>query len=355
MKYQEYNVADFINDQDFIHWVKDPDASSDRFWKEFLKNHPDRAVFIDEARQFILLMNFSDATPEDASIIKMKSSIDLAILEPDMVETKDTISFWRGGWFKVAASVLILAVSGSIFLLSQNGAADRVIDTAFSKAEHQVLKTVKGKRTMITLSDGTKVWLNADSRIAYDRSFGKGETREVFLDGEAFFDVTEDKQKPFIVNTSGVAVKVLGTAFNVRAFKTDATIEATLVHGKIALSTDDNQEDILLLPNQQAVYSKSSKQVTLENEVNTYEYTSWKTGQISFKDETFAVIMQDLERWYDVTIHVDNTQALECRFSAKIDNKTLEDVLELFKDAGPSFDYKIEGNEVFITGNFCDQ
>lgn len=356
MNYQDYNVADFISDQSFINWVKEPDASSDKFWKEFLQQYPHRAEALQEAREFVSLMNFTDGALDDAAIIKMKSNIDLALLDPEEGLDAETQSFWRRGWFKVAASVSILVIIGSLVLqFAFKRDDERFIETAFSNAGNQVLKTVKGKRTVITLSDGTRIWLNTDSRIAYDRSFGKGNVREVFLDGEAFFDVAENKEKPFIVNTTSVAVKVLGTAFNVRAFKTDATIEATLVRGKIALSTRDDQEDITLMPNQQAVYIKQSKQVILENEVNTQEYTSWKAGQLNFKDETFETIILDLERWYDVKIHVDNDEALQCRFSAKIDHKKLDEVLELFKAAGPSFDYKIEGKEVFITGNFCDQ
>jgi transmembrane sensor len=356
MNDQDYSVDDFINDPSFVNWVKEPDASSEKFWVEFLKRHPEKAAAVQEARELITLMVFKDTVPDDATIIKMKSSIDLALLDAAPPAEKKPENFWRGGWLRVAAVFLFLLVSGGavFFFWGSRERSTEETERAFKDDNNRILRTARGKRTIITLDDGSRVWLNADSRIAYNNNFGQNNLREVFLDGEAFFDVAEDKTRPFIVNTTSISVKVLGTAFNVRSFKTDSTVQATLLRGKISLSTGSGQEDVVLHPNQQAVYVKETKQIVLHNKVDPGDYTSWKNGQLNFKDETFENIMHDIERWYDVKIVVESDDDLGCRFSAKIDNKSLEEVLELFKAAGPSFEYRIEGREVTISGKFCD-
>jgi ferric-dicitrate binding protein FerR (iron transport regulator) len=148
---------------------------------------------------------------------------------------------------------------------------------------------------------------------------------------------------------------VLGTAFNVKAFQNDLNIETTLVRGKVVIHTDNSKEDVTLLPNQQAVYFKDSKQIVLENHVEAEHYVSWKSGQLYFKDETFKTIAEELERWYNVKIHIKGKHSEDCRFSAKIHNKTLQEVLELFATSESLFEYKIEGKEVFIIGDFCSE
>jgi ferric-dicitrate binding protein FerR (iron transport regulator) len=356
MNYQHFSAEDFIQDEGFVAWVKQPDAATNAYWEKFLSTYPSQIEVVREAKEFVALMNFKDSSIDDAAMIKMKSQIDLALLDPATVPDQKRQGFLQTKWFRVAAAILLIAITGSTLLfIREEHTYANYSEKAFSNNNNQIYIAVKGKRSVIALEDGTRVWLNSDSRIAYNKDFGKGNTREVFLDGEAFFDVTEDKKRPFVVNTTALSVKVLGTAFNVRSFKDDATIKATLVRGKIALSTGADQEDILLLPNQQAVYLKDSKQVILENKIEAQDYTSWKSGKLYFKDETFQTIKQDLERWYDVEINVESKEAMNCRFSAKIDNMGLVEVMELFKTSNPSFDYHIEGRKVSITGNFCDQ
>jgi transmembrane sensor len=357
---KDYTTEDFINDDAFVNWVLQPDPKSEEHWRAFLSQYPHKQDEVNKARAFIELMNFKDATLDDISIVKLKSAIDLGILE-DEIKASDSQfteeksgSFFNSTVFKIAASVSIIVIAGLVswyWVGTQN-------NSPFAKGmeipkNSELITAAKGKRSVLTLADGTRVWLNADSRIAYSNDFMNSETREVFLEGEAFFDVTENKNKPFIVNTASITVKVLGTAFNVKSFENDETVETTLVHGKVQIDTRTN-DNIILLPNQQAVFVKQSGQVIVENQIEAQDYAAWKSGKLYFKDETFAAIVQELERWYNVKIHLEGEHVLECRFSAKIDNKPLEEVLELFKATGPSLNYRIEGDEVFITGELCD-
>jgi transmembrane sensor len=363
---KDYTTEDFINDDNFVNWVLLPDHISDAYWQAFLAQYPHKQREVDHARNFIQLMKFRDTTLDDISIVKLKSAIDLGILEDEQPasQKENTIPFSKvekgrfvhSTLFKVAASLLLIAMA-AIFGWYLSGTQEEVHFAEGIKLPEnsEVITSEKGKRSVLTLEDGTRVWLNADSRIAYRTDFTKGKTREVFLEGEAFFDVTENKTKPFIVNTASIAVKVLGTAFNVKSFGKDATVETTLVRGKVQIDTRTNDNDIILMPNQQAVFVKESRQVTVENQIEAQAYASWKSGKLYFRDEPFSVIVEELERWYDVKIHIEGTHSLTCGFSGQIDNKPIEEVLELFKATGPSLNYRIEGNEVFITGELCDE
>jgi ferric-dicitrate binding protein FerR (iron transport regulator) len=356
MHTQYHTPEDFINDDEFVNWVLQPNENSESYWSKFIVAHPNKVALIDEARDFLLLMHFRDAKPDDRSIIKMKSNIDLAIAGSSQ-DANDSLIFYKNTWFKIAAVFVIFAIASVLTLMSQKGNdAIRFIAQTPAPEQDVTIQTAKGKRSVITLDDSTQVWLNADSKIVYSKKFLPGEKRIVFLEGEAFFDVAEDKSRPFVVNASGMSVVVLGTAFNVKAFKNDPSIETTLLRGEVAIQTGNNQkENITLRPNQQAVYVKKSKQVILENHVEAADYASWKEGQLYFKDETFKTIAQELERWYDIEITISDKRSENCRFSANMNNKTLEEVLELFATSESSFKYEVRGKEVSVIGNFCSE
>jgi ferric-dicitrate binding protein FerR (iron transport regulator) len=177
----------------------------------------------------------------------------------------------------------------------------------------------------------------------------------VYLEGEAFFDVSENKEKPFMVHTSGLAIRVLGTAFNVRSYAGEHVVETTLVRGKISLASDgvNPVHQVTLLPNQQALFSKDSGTIALEEAVNTENYISWKNGWMIFDDKPFSYIKETLERGYNVTIVMEDEHSLTCTFSARFKDKTLQEVLEIFKTT-ESIDYRIAGDRVFIYGRLCE-
>ena len=217
------------------------------------------------------------------------------------------------------------------------------------------LITQKGQRSLITLYDGTKVWLNADSQLKYPESFAGKKSREVYLEGEAYFDVAENKDQPFIVTTSDLKVKVLGTAFNIRSYKKDDIIETTLIRGEVKVeSTGKQSKEITLRPNQKVVFEKHSRKLMLENQVETDKYTAWREGRLIFEDQPLSEIISALERWYNVTIRLEDTSSLDCHFSAKVDNKSLEEVLDLLKSS-ENIDYTVNGNEIVITGKLCKE
>lgn len=358
--YTLYSVEDFIIDDDFVRWVKSPDGELDAFWADFIANNPGKREEIEEAIGFLKM--FEDEAPALTSetIANLQQEITDRIDIPVSAATVHEIvraSTRRTYAFAYAAAVsLILLVTAAWWRFNPGVAAETHTTVSLqepyptgSLMEHVV---PKGVRSRITLADGTQVWLNADSRMQYARDFMSGDTREVYLQGEAFFDVKPDPSRPFIVHIHDVEIRVLGTAFNVKGYAEDSRIEATLVHGKISIE-GDIYEDVTLAANQRAILMKEEKGLVVENNVETDTYTAWRRGILVFDDQPLYEILPILERTFNVTIHTEDAYALDCRFTAKIRNKSLEEVLELFRTSD-TIGYTIAGKDVYIKGSFCN-
>ena len=195
-----------------------------------------------------------------------------------------------------------------------------------------VYKTIAGQKTTIMLPDNTIVTLNGNSSLSYRGDWKEEKLRSVTLTGEAYFKVTSNAQKPFIVNTSDISIKVLGTTFNVKSYDDDEAVETTLVEGKVIIEkakAHAEPEVIEFLPDQKAIFSKNSKQIVMEK-VKPESEAAWVKGSLIFEDEPFSEIVKELERWYGVKIIVKDKASLKCRFNARIENESLEEVLKLF-------------------------
>jgi len=258
--------------------------------------------------------------------------------------------YWQSGsfsWYKIAA-VILVGVVASATLFYFNG----VRHDASRTSQAQTLSAVAEVR-QFTLPDGTKVWLNAGSTVSYDGAFSLA-NRDVYLSGEAFFDVTHNPKLPLIVHALDLEVRVLGTAFNVKSYPGDDRVETTLVRGKVLLQSDQKSDSVQyeLIPNERAVYSHTSKNVTL-SKVNVHEYTGWTQPPLLFEESPISDVLLALEKRYAVNIHISNSQVMNCRLTAQIRNESLVETLELLKST-TSITYEVEGTDVFITGNLCD-
>ncbi len=214
------------------------------------------------------------------------------------------------------------------------------------KIEYNTIHIPRGGEYQVVLSDGTKVWLNSETSIRYPVVFAS-DKREVFLqDGEAFFEVAENKDHPFFVRTTKMDVNVLGTSFNVRAYSDEDQLTTTLVAGKITIKEPNTETLYNLLPSDQALFSKSGVDV---KKVNVDKYIAWKNGRILFEDNTLDEIFKDLNRWYDIDVKFENNEIGKLRFSVDVEryddlNKVL-DILELTKKVK----FKINDNTLIIS------
>jgi hypothetical protein len=218
-------------------------------------------------------------------------------------------------------------------------------NTESTDLTYNTLKTPKGVRYKLVLADGSAVWLNAESSLKYPVHFS-GKQREVFLtEGEAYFDVEKNKEKPFIVNFSDHKIEVLGTEFNVKAYNEEDFEQITLVEGSVSISNDE--VSVLLKPNQQARLHKAKAEVSVES-VNTDLYTAWKDDVFMYKQERLAVIMRDLERQYDMSIFYESQDMKEKTFSMRVSKpNSFNEILD-YLETTEKVRFEIKGNTIIV-------
>ncbi len=225
-----------------------------------------------------------------------------------------------------------------------------VYDKAFAEGElvYNTLKVPYGKKFEVQLSDGTLVHLNSGTSLRYPVQFGKNKNRQVYLSGEAYFEVSKDKAHPFTVNSQEVNVEVLGTKFNVDSYTNNASTDVVLVEGKVSLYKDQktNDNQVFLTPGFKASNLKGQSTFKTE-QVNTDYYTAWVKGSLVFKNASFDDIIKKLERQYNVTfINRNKTLGREI-FNARFDNEPIEVVLKYFSDSY-EIDYIINQDKITI-------
>jgi len=182
-----------------------------------------------------------------------------------------------------------------------------------------------GKRSYLLLSDGTQVWINSGSRLVYAPQF-TGDTREVFLEGEAYFEVAKDASKLFYVRTDAFTINVLGTKFNVKAYKDDMEYTTVLVEGKVSMKVQDQffSKDVILAPNQKLTLMKGQSDFQRSNVDETGLYTNWIYGYLEFKNANLSDVLKSIQRYYNIDIEL-NTRDQSSIVSGKLDLKSEPD------------------------------
>ncbi len=233
----------------------------------------------------------------------------------------------------------------------------------------------RGSKTQVLLPDGSKVWLNSESKIQYFNNFNQS-GREVLLEGEGYFEVKKNPDKPFIVTTSDIRIKALGTTFNIKAYPGEKTIETTLVEGKLEVESDISgkvNKLATLVPNQKVTFFKNNEAVQeqknieekkkvesappvksgLDNIISNEKVdpsliTSWKNNILYFDNENFQDLALKLERRFGVTIHFVDEDLKQMRFSGKFRDIIIEQVLEALQFASP-FYYRLDDNNIYLS------
>jgi len=218
---------------------------------------------------------------------------------------KRTLYFLREA-VKIAAVSIIVLMINNIYVNNQKEYPE--------EEQYQTIIVPAGQRINLRLPDGTDVWLNARTKIRYPLSFNK-DKREVFLDGEAYFDVSEDKRKPFVVQTSKYQLEVLGTAFNVEDYADKDDFETMLFNGSVKIISNDTIPKTVTLKPAYKAYLKDDRLAVAY--VDDYSVYRWREGLICFKDESFITIMSDFEKYYGLTIQIDNEHIKKQHYSGK--------------------------------------
>ena len=226
-------------------------------------------------------------------------------------------------YMKYAAAVLLgIGISlSTLYLTNQEN---------LSTVGNYKLVTSKGEKSYLQLPDGTKVWLNSCTTLEYAENYGHS-NRNIYLDGEAYFEVAKNKDLPFVVKANGIDVKAIGTAFNVSAYMEDSQLTTTLFNGKVAVQPTLTKQEVLLEPNQVAVYDKSRNKI----EVVPYDkklFAQWRGGFLSFEMMYLQDITKLLERNYNVVFRYENQGIKKLRFSGSFrNNEDLSEILNVIK------------------------
>ena len=218
-----------------------------------------------------------------------------------------------------------------------------------SKNEFCTISVPKGNKSEIVLPDGSKIWLNNNSKLVYPKKFNKSE-REVELIGEGYFEVQRNTKIPFIVKTSDVSIKVLGTKFNISAYPNDKFIETTLISGKVTVQSNENPEVVSTLnPGESMTFDKLNNQTAI-TPVDTKFYTYWMKGEFVFRDEKFEILAKRIERIYNVEIIFEDQTLKEKTYTGdfKVDDN-IYSILEIFKrSTSVPIEYITDRNKITI-------
>jgi ferric-dicitrate binding protein FerR (iron transport regulator) len=284
--------------------------------------------------------------------------------DQDFVDASTENAYKGKLWFSKKWLIPVMAVAAALtaFLVFQPATTG----TGARKPESlSQVSTRPGSRTQIKLPDGSTVWLNASSNITYNEDFGK-KLREVNLVGEAYFDVVKDPSRPFIIHTKTIDVKVLGTAFNVKAYPNEANTETSLIRGSVEVTIKNRQnEKLYLKPNEKMVISNVIIPSTFRKNavatpliaiqpLNYYPTdsvvteTAWVENVLRFQDESFAEVAMKMERWYGVQIHFKNEKIAAYRMYGSFTKETVTQALDALKISF-KFNYEIDGENITIT------
>lgn len=360
-KYADYTIEDFVKDERFIQWVKRPDTASDSFWLGFLERYPLQEEVVLQARNLVLQLDRATrgpVDPRDASEIWHQ-------VQERIEEASNPVRRWYNSRFTTwlaAASVLVAAIvwwkgpgivsQKPVGVYAQlTGKSEEVLEERMNKEDTPLI---------VTLPDGSRVTLEKNSRLSFVRDFN-GSSRKVYLSGAAFFEVTKNPGKPFMVYANELVTKVLGTSFSVSAFEEDQRVTVAVKTGKVSVFANKyvNNEDpetkgLILVPNQQVAFSRD-KETLIRSLVSMPKIIVPQEDlkHFTFNNAQVSSIFNALEEVYGVEILYDEELMSDCRLTTSLFDETLFERLDVICEAVGAT-YKVVDAQVVIFGRKCN-
>jgi ferric-dicitrate binding protein FerR (iron transport regulator) len=339
---------DFLLDDTFREFVTGSNQDSVAYWTQQMQIHPERAEEITRARGVLEILYH----PRKRGV-ETDRHANLRVLLSDIenMERKTTPRRIHAPWLRIAAVIILSAGLGFL----GNSILNQIQSTRMQGQFTEIIVPV-GEKSQVLLADGTHVWINSGSRFTYPVNFVR--TREVTLDGEAYFDVKKSKRTEFVVNTHDARIRVMGTSFNVKSYPGDRT-QTTVVSGLVRVeSKRAGIKSVLIRPDQMAVLKTGdveemktetvTQQLTVMESINTETLTSWKDQMLVFADETFGDIAVKMERWYNIKILIEDEKIRSARYTGKfVHNETVYEVLKAIELTTPIM-YEVKNNEIII-------
>ncbi len=360
-------MVEFILDESFQRYILQENEDDIRYWESWIREHPEASEAIESARE---TLTFITARKKQPACNPVRDQVYDKLLEKIKLEKRPSGKV-RGNvnmpYYWYAASIVIvigLAWGAFTFVSTSSDWAGSFLEVIVPQGQH----------SQLILPDMTKVWLNAGTTFKYPREFNKRE-RDVYIEGEAFFNVRHSEKAPFIVHLKdNLLVKVTGTEFNIKCYADDKVIETTLVKGTINLIKQDSRnrtiQEIQLHPNEMATYNRNENKLIIarllpdtENQNGLIIHnsskpkaanrlssvTAWKQEELVFDDETFYEIAVKMERWFGVKIKIVDDILKEERFTGKFANKeTVYKILDIINKTEP-IQYQTYNDEIIIS------
>lgn len=348
MKYENYQLEDFLGDKDFIEWVTNPHSAQAKVWEKWLKEHPDASQAVELARNIILFTRYkNEYQPAESDMLQVLENIQQGKRSGRSGSAIST----RFVPLLARYAVAVIGVTLLSWLVwNYQKTADKVEVVSNQSTVTLVDKRAeKGEKVRLLLPDGSHAVLNAESKIVYSSDFGK-EVRKLELEGEAFFEVKHDESKPFIIKTGDVETTVVGTSFNVHAYREENEIKVAVLTGKVRVKSNTDEQrkssETILTPSEMITYQKSNGDVKKE-QVEISNMVAWKDNTLILKNADFEEIKTTLERWYSVTFVVEKGLNVKEEFSARFQNAPLQKVLDALNYTS-RFQYELIKDKVYV-------
>ncbi|MCW3463527.1 FecR family protein [Chitinophaga nivalis] len=334
-QYEDFDIADFLEDEYFIRWVRTPDETSNRFWYNWLRIHPDKKQVVAQAAAVINSVQSSATPVPEVYYTSLKARIDATLQEDSQPATRIQ-HLWRN--IRIAAAVAVLILAGTLtFFLLQYTSTTTII-------------TKYGETSAIWLPDSSRVILNADSRLTYRNSWHHHK-REIWLEGEAFLQVRQPSLQqgtppPFTVHAGAVNIAVLGTEFNVSNRDVAAVM---LKSGKVRVDIASTGKKLVMRPHEYMHYNKSSGALIVKT-VDPAVYTAWINHQLIFEQESLKNVCDRLQRYFGTPFIIQDSRMQDIKISGIIELNNEATVISTLSGL-LNTDVRKTNNQIIITGN----
>lgn len=373
LNYNNYNLDDFLADDDFVNWVLDPTDETNAFWNQWVSEHPDKKHILHSAKAFVKnIYSAEDQFSNTEATDELWSKIKKETIDTSTNTTSTKIR--KLNWLKYAAAVVLL-FSASFYFLNQNPKANEL---ASSEKSIWVLdENTSGVAKDIHLADGSTVTLEPYSSLKYPKIFS-GQQRDVFLQGEAFFDIARDTTKPFLIYANETITKVLGTSFTIKAFEGDDDVEVIVKTGKVAVyakvASENNKtvrkrmivkadEEISvplpnrkleITPNQKVVFNKKKKELvrTIAPLPILIEKSVKQIKKFKFEEESVVEVFEAMELAYGLEINFNEEQLKNCTITTTLADMPMLNKIEIICEA-LTLKFEEKDGVIFIKGKGC--
>lgn len=370
-RYNDFSVEDFVWDDFFRQWTLSPTPETDALWDDWIDANPEMFEKVEQAKAIVLSLRLHEPEIDDAEINQVVKQTVGRITEGNESPARTSrrlIPAFSIPWMQFAASVAFIVLAGwavySVMIKRddkpQLGQQDSIIEPGGSLTEkiNTTTQTIE-----LALSDGSKISLAPKGRIRYPERFD-GERREVFLEGEAFFDIAKDPEHPFLVYANGLVTKVLGTSFRIKAYGDSREVTVEVKTGKVSVFAqsdphlqekvaDKQLQGVVLTPNQKIIYARNEvKMVKTLVEKPEMVVSKAEIPQFEFEDTPASDVFNTIARAYGIDILYDEALLKDCPLTARLDNQTLHDKLSIICKAVES-SYEIVDGQVIIHSKGC--